>query len=98
MSIIRGLQEHLTADPTDAAAHRSHPGMAHWAGTGPTNTACRGCAYWFPDHTKGSKPLAQVKRARCRKYARLMQTETGPMVPGCAMSCRHFKARNCFEG
>jgi hypothetical protein len=84
MSIFREYQEHLTTDPTDAVSHRSYPGMAHFAGTGPANTECRGCAYWCPDHTKGSKPVGTVKGARCRKYARLMQTETGPMVPGCA--------------
>ena len=97
MSLFREPQQHLTADPTDAAARATHPGMAHFAGTGPADTECRGCAYWCPDHTKGFKPVTKVKSARCRKYARLTQTDTGPLVPGCAASCRHFEPRNHFE-
>jgi hypothetical protein len=96
VSIFREPQ-HLTADPTDAAARATHPGMAHFAGTGPADTACRDCAFWSPDHTKGSRPIETVTKARCRRYARLMQTETGPMVPGKAASCRHFEARNHFR-
>jgi hypothetical protein len=90
------IQEHLTAPNPEQTrqARASHPGMAHFAGTGPRGMTCRQCAHW--EHYKGDyhsvngKHHGLIKPARCRKY-RAITNQRGAMVPDDAEACRHFE-------
>jgi hypothetical protein len=58
------VDPNLTRDANSARNERTVPGMAHFAGTGPENMVCGGCAYWVP-------PPERIGEA-CAKYAELM--------------------------
>lgn len=90
-------EKHLTvANPN---LHRqiaaTHPGMAHFAGTGPDGATCRECSLWrhtkFDYHAKGGKYRGMIKPVPCNKYRQLMQGNDGAKVPHDAGACRHFE-------
>jgi hypothetical protein len=69
------------------------PGMAHFAGTGPTGTYCFQCSYFW----NGSERSA----GECREFMRLCpRKSTNPKkrpkvlrIPPRTPSCRYFKER-----
>lgn len=70
------------------------PGMAHWAGTGPTLATCRQCQHWasigkwFEDGPGGS---GEPMPSRCRRYKSLGMLKTfGPPIPHSTPSCAHY--------
>lgn len=71
------------------------PGMAHWAGTGPSHTTCRECSHWMSTAkwqaeagpAGGGEPLP----GRCRRYRELgMLKKYGPPIPHDTPSCKMF--------
>lgn len=95
MSLFKeSIQDHLTTSPVDALARASHPGMAHFARTGPVNTTCRECIFW--DHgphdyrAKGGKYRGLIEPARCKKYQQIT-ARPGDKVPDDAPACRYFE-------
>jgi hypothetical protein len=72
----------------------SHPGMAHFAGTGPADMTCRLCRHWTgcgkdTGYYAGLK--GTLKPRPCDQYRKLMQ-EIGGEAPHDAPACRHFVA------
>lgn len=63
------------------------PGMAHFAGTGPTGKICRGCVFW-QDLTDDGK----WKRDRCEKYRQLTQ-RVGEKIPAGTKACKYFESK-----
>ena len=80
-------QEQLTDISTVSRydVSRTVVGMAHFAGTGPDNTTCGGCAFWQTDNPK-RKPI-------CKKY-RMMTGDDRKPVPHGTSSCRYFERRH----
>jgi hypothetical protein len=70
---------------------QSVPGMAHFAGTGPSGATCGGCDY-FRSSKRGT---------RCAKFTELMRQAfpsgrapaEGGDVPRATPACRYFLAR-----
>jgi hypothetical protein len=80
------MPDHLTADPRDARAHRTHPGQASWAEP-ETSRACGECVFW---NGAGAKVGASsLKPRRCEKYTWLTDSG-GARVPSYAIACRFF--------
>ena len=83
MSKFTHIYENVTPDQIN----RTHPGMAHWAGTGPEGKTCRECA----DYCWGGRYLASSGKhakgelipAKCRKG-------TGGKFPHFARACKYF--------
>lgn len=75
---------------------RTWPGMAHWAGTGPTGKTCRMCNSWTGCgvesgyYANGGKHKGAVKPRPCEKYQELMAGETGPAIPHETQACKYF--------
>lgn len=97
MTLLKhNIQEHLTEPNAELAraARASHPGMAHFAGTGPRGMTCRECIHWqhqpYDYHSKTGKHHGLIKPATCAKYKALMG-EKGKAVPDFADACRHFE-------
>lgn len=90
----KDIQEHLAPAPFDRAARITHPGMAHFAGSGPALKTCRECEFWGgpqPDYrSKNGKWRGLIKPARCRKY-RALTGAIGDEIPDDAAACRHFE-------
>jgi hypothetical protein len=88
------LQKHLTEAPIDRFARASHPGMAHFAGTGPQGKTCRECVFWAHGphdyRAKNGKYRGLIEPAKCNKYQQIT-TQAGAKVPDEAMSCRYFE-------
>jgi hypothetical protein len=88
--------DHLTTAPIDRVARETFPGQAHFAGTGPSFTTCRECAFWDNRrdyHSKRGKNRGLIKPARCRKFRALTGTN-GAKIPDDAPACRHFEQAN----
>lgn len=95
MSLFKdSIQDHLTASPIDAFARASHPGMAHFAGTGPHLKTCRECIFWehgvHDYRAKTGKYRGLIEPATCRKY-RAITLQIGAKVPDDAAACRYFE-------
>jgi hypothetical protein len=71
----------------------SHPGMAHFAGTGPRGQTCRYCIFWTGcgDLVRYSTEFGTPKPRRCEKFRQLMNGRRGDKVPHDARACRHFE-------
>jgi hypothetical protein len=80
--------DYLTEPNPELAAlvKATPPGMAHWAGTGPTEKVCRDCAAWV-----------LVGRVRlCEKYKRMMgkdEWETKKVIPSDTAACKYFEPK-----
>lgn len=91
--------ENLTQpNPALAALQRvTMPGMAHWAGTGPADKSCIGCALF----RQIRKPVGQDKdiprEGRCLKFIRVNRALHGSAsiyyIPPSTPSCRYFMER-----
>jgi len=88
------MSDRLTPHPLQALIDATPPGMAHWAGTGPTGATCRECSFWVrqgnPRHKRDEAGLLQPRR--CKKYTALNHGEqmlTG--VPASTPACRYFQ-------
>jgi hypothetical protein len=75
---------------------RSVPGMAHWAGSGPTGTICRGCIHYGYESVSRNARGEAIKpvshRQGCRKFYELTG-RPGGAIPETTESCRHFQRR-----
>jgi len=91
------IQEHLTSSPVDAFARASHPGMAHFAGTGPAGKSCRECVFWKHEphayRAKNGKYGGAIKPAVCMKYQQITLQEGSP-VPDEARACKYFEQKD----
>jgi hypothetical protein len=78
------LQSFLTEASTVARGDmaRTVPGMAHFAGTGPSGATCAHCVHW-QNSVHGRKHI-------CRKHEDLMGRSSTKPVPGTTPSCRYF--------
>jgi hypothetical protein len=96
MTLFRDpLSEKLTHEPLlKRQALATHPGMAHFAGTGPDNMTCRQCLHWahhaYDYRSKTGKYHGLIKPAPCRKYKAITGKE-GDDVPDDAPSCKYFE-------
>ena len=95
MSLFKDhVSDHLTESPFDSAARATHPGMAHFAGSGPQFKTCRECIFWaheqFDYRSKNGKYSGLIKPARCKKYRALMHEEGG-QIPDDARACKYFE-------
>jgi hypothetical protein len=82
----------LTTAPFDRVARETHPGMAHFAGTGPQQKTCRECSFWDHgenDYRASGNYRGLIKPARCRKFRALMNVD-GARIPDETAACRHF--------
>ncbi|WP_315749581.1 MULTISPECIES: hypothetical protein [unclassified Bradyrhizobium] len=89
----QSISDYLTAAPPDQIARATHPGMAHFAGSGPALKTCRDCRFWEHDHdyySRRSKHHGRIRPARCRKF-RQLTNEVGAPIPDDAAACRHFE-------
>lgn len=75
---------------------KSHPGMAHWAGTGPEGKTCRQCRFFYPEgHFSKSNKLypGHLKPGACRRFQKMTGTK-GEKVPHTAAACKFFSERD----
>jgi hypothetical protein len=90
----QSIQDHLTAGPIDTLARASHPGMAHFAGTGPRLKTCRECAFWahkpYDYRAKNGKFRGLILPATCNKYRQMTQ-QVGDKIPDDAAACKYFE-------
>lgn len=88
------ISDHLTSAPHDAMARATHPGMAHFAGSGPKGKSCRECIFWAHKthdyRSKGGKYRGLIEPATCNKYRQLARNE-GSKIPDDAASCKYFE-------
>jgi len=68
--------------------NQTHPGMAHWGGTGPDGKSCRECGAF--EHHDRRDAHGTLKPARCRKYSELTNGKIGKAVPFDARACKYF--------
>ena len=89
----QSIQDHLTAGPVDTLARATHPGMAHFAGTGPALKTCRECLFWnhklYDYRAKGGKHRGLILPADCKKYRQMTQ-QVGAKIPDDAAACKYF--------
>jgi hypothetical protein len=101
MTLFRdALSDHLTEAPADQAARRTHPGMAHFAGSGPQSRSCRECEFWGasfnPTRTysyaaRRGMSGGMLKPHSCEKARQLTQGAIGGKIPHDAAACKYFK-------
>lgn len=90
------IQDHLTAAPADMLARSTHPGMAHFAATGPKMATCRECIHWTGcggqngRYAKKGMGGGGLKPRACAKFKSMMQG-IGPAVPPDAAACKYFE-------
>jgi hypothetical protein len=63
----------------------TYEGQAHFASTGPAGARCLGCTYWATGRGRA------LKRP-CRKFSATTGVTT-KLVPGSALTCRHFEEK-----
>jgi hypothetical protein len=102
MSLFKdAISDHLTEAPHDRAARATHPGMAHFAGTGPHGKTCRECSFWahtqYDYRSKNGKYAGEIKPASCKKFRALMHEE-GPQIPHMAAACKYFEQNEAVPG
>ena len=91
------LDEHLTADKNTSKALITHKGMAHFAGTGPTDKSCRECWNWkisglsHAYYSKHGKHGPTLKDHPCQKF-RALTGSKGPDVPHESIACKYFES------
>lgn len=89
----QSIQDHLTSAPVDALARQSHPGQAHFAGTGPHGKTCRECVFWnhvtYDYRSKSGKWRGLILPANCKKYQQITQ-KVGDKIPDDAAACKYF--------
>jgi hypothetical protein len=71
----------------EALVRGTHPGQAHWAGSGPAGKTCAGCVFW----------VIPGRIRLCRKYKELMGHWAKKPLPANAAACRHFEAKPKLE-
>lgn len=104
MSLLSDAQLKLTnpnPEVTNLAAN-THPGMAHFGGTGPAGSFCIDCEFWGPVRSaasiessfdyfaKGCGHGGAIKPHRCRKFEQMTRMPA-PKVPSDAMACKYFQ-------
>lgn len=84
---------HLTAGYAPDLARQirqSVPGMAHFAGTGPSNATCGECGHL------GYERFSKAKAWRfggCAKFFKLTGNHSPKAIPPSTPACRHFEQR-----
>jgi len=74
----------------DQARSKTIIGQAHFAGTGPKNTTCRGCEKWVNNGYYAKSGGGKLKPGQCLKYTELMN-QVKKSVPHNAVSCRYYE-------
>jgi hypothetical protein len=89
---------YLTAGGSAELEHQirqTHPGQAHWAGSGPLDCVCGECAhlgYWRQIRNSHGEVVHTRKASGCAMFHRLTGGH-GPAVPASAGACRHFQRK-----
>ena len=88
------MKPHPTSDETLTQQIRvTHPGMAHWANSGPLGATCGDCVflgYWRQYRNSSGDVIDTRKQQGCAKYRQLTGIH-GPAVPPSTAACRHFE-------
>jgi hypothetical protein len=98
MSNSRLGSSYLMPGSSEVLEHQlrtTHPGMAHFANTGPFGATCGNCAMlgYHRQHRNTSGDLIKTTFTHgCAKFYALTGTH-GPRVPTNAAACRHFELR-----
>jgi hypothetical protein len=66
----------------------THPGMAHFAGTGPHGALCRHCEHWSGVR---AGEFATPRPAVCLRAKRMMGGKAIKAVPANALACSFFE-------
>ncbi len=75
--------------PQDQRVRDTHPGQAHFAGTGPRGTTCGQCAHWQAQRITRRKGTTA---APCAMHKKLRQgRQEGKAVPRSTSSCKYFE-------
>ena len=84
-------------DPKLAAKIRkTHPGQAHWAGSGPSGATCGDCVHlgYYRKHVNFNGDATHTQwTGGCAEFHRLTGKH-GPVIRQCAEACRHFRRRD----
>jgi hypothetical protein len=93
------VNSHLTRAYPDALEHQlrtSHPGMAHFANSGPFGAICGQCQHlgYHQQRRDAAGNLIDAKFLRdgCRKFFELTGKH-GPPVPSDAGACKYFQRK-----
>lgn len=81
------------APDLEASISASAPGMAHFANTGPSGTACHQCLFWGKSN-KFRRINGALAPRRCLKFKSLsggFRVKRG--IPAEVPSCRHYSPR-----
>jgi hypothetical protein len=86
---------HLTVlDPElERLRRQTHPGQAHWAGSGPNSVTCRQCIHWTDGSGYYAGIFGTLKPRRCAKYEEMMRARGGK-IPHDAQACKYFDENN----
>jgi hypothetical protein len=71
------------------------PGMAHWAGSGPSEKICSQCDhynYWRQIRNASGAIVRTEQHKGCGKYEQLTGKK-GPEINRQLLACRHFQER-----
>lgn len=78
----------------ERARAATHPGMACWAGGGPSGFTCRECEFFQTIQGRfaktNKKAPDQYKPGKCNKFYELTGSD-GDRVPHTAISCKYFE-------
>jgi hypothetical protein len=80
--LLKPNADHLTSDNWSRLAAKTHAGMAHFAGTGPSDKTCADCL--FRAEVRGSRLI------RCRK-SKMLTGKTGKTFPPATQACKYFE-------
>lgn len=72
----------------DKLIRQTPPGMAHWAGTGPSGKTCETCKHFGTLYAENS-PRAQTNR--CKLYQKLMCGKIGGRISENTPACKYFE-------
>lgn len=72
-------------DGSKAQAIKTHPGMAHFAGSGPAWKACKACRHFKKNDGSSTK-------GTCREWKRMMPKQKAIAFPQDAAACKYFQA------
>lgn len=98
MGLIRDHVHLTVTNPSlETARAQTYPGMAHFAGSGPSQRTCRECLHWTGcgldsgHFAKKGIHAGQLKPRACGRYRSLMQGDVGPGVPHNVRACKYFE-------
>jgi hypothetical protein len=83
------------SDPLEHQIRTTHPGMAHFANTGPFGRTCGECVFlgYYRKYRNSSGDLIKTAhRQGCAKFLQLTRIH-GARVPASAAACKYFERK-----